>query len=507
MSKPERTAITPTRDQDYPEWYQQVVRAAELAESSPVRGCMVIKPWGYALWENIQRELDDMFKATGHKNAYFPLFIPISYLEKEAAHVDGFAKECAVVTHHRLEMGEGGKLIPAGELDEPLIVRPTSETIIGETFAKLVQSYRDLPLLINQWANVVRWEMRTRLFLRTTEFLWQEGHTAHATEEEAVDETLKMLDVYADFAENWMAMPVIKGEKTEGERFPGAVNTYCIEAMMQDKKALQAGTSHFLGQNFSKASNIDFLDESGERTLAWTTSWGVSTRLIGGLIMTHADDDGMVLPPKLAPAHLVILPILRKDSDEEAIMAYCEEIKREIEGKIYHGRRIWVEIDNRDIRGGEKMWSWIKKGIPTWIEVGPRDMEAGSVFFGRRDLGPKGRKGISRQEFIDGFIDTLDDIQNSILNRARSFRDVNTVTIDSKEEFYEFFTPENPDQPEIHGGFVMAHYSGEPELEEKIQSELKVTVRCIPQTDNPEPGVCIFTGRPSKQRVVFAKSY
>lgn len=507
MSKQERTAITPTRDQDYPEWYQQVVRAAELAESSPVRGCMVIKPWGYAIWENIQRELDDMFKATGHKNAYFPLFIPISYLEKEAAHVDGFAKECAVVTHHRLEVGEGGKLHPAGELDEPLIVRPTSETIIGESFAKWIQSYRDLPLLINQWANVVRWELRTRLFLRTTEFLWQEGHTAHATEEEAVEETLKILDIYADFAENWMAIPVIKGEKTEGERFPGAVNTYCIEAMMQDKKALQAGTSHFLGQNFSKASNIDFLDESGERSLAWTTSWGVSTRLIGGLVMTHADDDGMVLPPKIAPSHLVILPILRKDSDEEAILNYCREIKQEIESKTYHGRRIWVEIDNRDIRGGEKMWSWIKKGIPTWIEVGPRDMESGSVFFGRRDLGPKGRKGISRQEFIDGFIDTLDDIQDSILERARNFRESNTVTIDSKEEFYDFFTPKNPEQPEIHGGFVMAHYSGEPELEEKIQAELKVTVRCIPQTDSPEPGTCIFTGKPSKQRVVFAKSY
>ena len=507
MSKKERTAISPTRNEDYPEWYQQVVRAAELAESSPVRGCMVIRPWGYTLWENMQRVLDEMFKETGHKNAYFPLFIPISYLEKEAAHVDGFAKECAVVTHHRLEAGEGGKLIPAGELDEPLIVRPTSETIIGETFAKWIQSYRDLPLLINQWANVVRWEMRTRLFLRTTEFLWQEGHTAHATEEEAVEETLKMLDVYADFAENWMAVPVIKGEKTEGERFPGAVNTYCIEAMMQDRKALQAGTTHFLGQNFSKAANIDFLDENGERSLAWTTSWGVSTRLIGGLIMTHADDDGMVLPPKIAPSHLVILPIFRKDSDNEAILEYCREIKAELESKVYHGRRIWVDIDDRDLRGGEKMWSWIKKGVPTWIEVGPRDMESGSVFFGRRDQGPKERKGVARSEFIETFTAVLDDIQDSLLARARAFREENTVTIESKEEFYDFFTPENKNQPEIHGGFALAHYSGEPELEEKIQSDLKVTVRCIPQTDNPEPGVCIFTGKPSAQRAVFAKSY
>lgn len=507
MSKAPKTAVTPTREEDYPEWYQQVVRVAELAESSPVRGCMVIKPWGYALWENMQRELDDMFKATGHKNAYFPLFIPISYLEKEAAHVDGFAKECAVVTHHRLEQDENGKLVPAGKLDEPLIVRPTSETIIGETFAKWVQSYRDLPLLINQWANVVRWEMRTRMFLRTTEFLWQEGHTAHATEEEAVEETLKMLDVYADFAENWMAMPVLKGEKTEGERFPGAENTYCIESMMQDRKALQAGTSHFLGQNFSRAANIEFSDEDGGRSLAWTTSWGVSTRLIGAMIMTHADDDGMVLPPKLASSHLVIIPVIHKEEDREAVMAYCEKIKAELEGKFYHGRRIWVEMDNRDLRGGDKMWSWIKKGIPTWIEVGPRDMGNDAVFFGRRDLGPKQRKGIARQEFLDSFLDVLDEIQDGLFQKALKFREENTVTIDSKEEFYDFFTAKSKDKPEIHGGFVLAHYSGEPQLEDLIKKELAVTVRCIPQVETAEPGVCIFTGKPSAQRVVFAKSY
>jgi len=506
-AKKVRTAIEPTRLEDYPEWYQQVIRASDLAEQSPVRGCMVIKPWGYSLWENIQRSLDDMFKATGHRNAYFPLFIPMSYLEKEAQHVDGFAKECAVVTHHRLEADEDGKLQPAGKLDEPLIVRPTSETIIGEMFAKWIQSYRDLPLLINQWANVVRWEMRTRLFLRTTEFLWQEGHTAHATEEEALEETHRMLDVYADFAENWMAMPVLTGEKTEAERFPGAASTLCIEAMMQDRKALQAGTSHFLGQNFARAANIDFLDQNGERSLAWTTSWGVSTRLIGGLIMTHADDDGLVLPPKLAPSHLAILPIIHKEEDRAAILEYCEGIKKELESKLYHGRRIFVELDDRDLRGGEKMWSWIKKGIPTWIEVGPRDMASDSVFYGRRDLGPKGRKGISREAFIDGFIDELDSIQDGLLAKAKQHREENSRVIDSKEEFYEYFTPQNSKRPEIHGGFAWAHYSGEPEVEEQIRKDLAVTVRCVPFGEDPEPGTCIFTGKPSKQRVVWAKAY
>ncbi len=507
MSQADRTAISPKRHEDYPEWYQQVVRAAELAENSPVRGCMVIKPWGYMLWENMQRVLDDKFKSTGHKNAYFPLFIPVSYLEREAQHVEGFAKECAVVTHHRLEAGEGGKLIPAGELEEPLVVRPTSETIIGETFAKWIQSYRDLPLLINQWANVVRWEMRTRLFLRTTEFLWQEGHTAHATREEAMEETLRMLDVYADFAENWMAMPVIKGEKTEGERFPGAVNTYSIEVLMQDRKALQAGTSHFLGQNFSRAANIDFTDEDGNRTLAWTTSWGVSTRLIGGLIMTHGDDDGMIIPPKLAPSHLAILPVIHKNADRSAILQYCNRVKKELEARTYHGRHLWVEVDDRDMRGGEKMWSWIKKGIPAWIEVGPREMASESVFLGRRDRGPKERKGMARNEFLQTFTAILDEIQDALYRRAHQFRENHTVTLNSKDDFYAFFTPENRDQPEIHAGFAMAHYSGEAEVEEQIQKDLGVTVRCNPQTDDPEAGTCIFTGKPSAQRVVFAKSY
>src|SRR6188768_355183 len=357
MSKP-KTAITPTRDENYSEWYQQVIAGADLAENSPVRGCMIIKPWGYTLWENMQRALDDMFKATGHENAYFPLFIPLSFFQKEAAHVEGLAKECAVVTHHRLAPGKDGKLVPAGELEEPLVVRPTSETIIGASFAKWVQSYRDLPLLINQWANVVRWEMRTRLFLRTTEFLWQEGHTAHATAPEAVEETMKMLGVYADFAENYMAMPVIQGEKTAGERFPGAVQTFCIEAMMQDRKALQAGTSHFLGQNFAKASEIKFLDDKGVLQHAWTTSWGVSTRLVGGMIMTHSDDDGMVCPPRLAPEQIVIIPVIQKPEDRERVLEYCRKVAAELRAQRYVDRPVTVVVDDRDERGGDKVWHW-----------------------------------------------------------------------------------------------------------------------------------------------------
>src|SRR4051794_7974976 len=360
----QQSAISPTQTEDFPEWYQQAVRAADLAENSPVPGCMVIKPWGYALWENMQARLDAMFKETGHRNAYFPLFIPKSYLEKEAQHVEGFAKECAVVTHHRLELGPDGTLVPGGELEEPLIVRPTSETIIGATFSKWVQSYRDLPLLINQWANVVRWELRTRMFLRTTEFLWQEGHTVHATAEEAQAETKQMLDVYAAFAEDYLAMPVIRGEKSAAERFPGAVSTFTIEAFMQDGKALQAGTSHFLGQNFAKASEIKFLDETGVLQHAWTTSWGVSTRLIGALLMTHSDDDGLVLPPRLAPTHVVILPITAKAEDPAAVIAYCRKLRDDLQALRFHERNVEVEVDERDLRGGEKNWSWVKKGVP-----------------------------------------------------------------------------------------------------------------------------------------------
>jgi len=504
-----KTAITPTREENYAEWYQQVVKAADLAETSPVRGCMVIKPWGFAIWENMQRKLDDMFKATGHKNAYFPLFIPLSFLEKEAEHVEGFAKECAVVTHHRLEAGEGGKLVPAGELEEPLIVRPTSETIIGASFAKWVQSYRDLPLLINQWANVVRWELRTRLFLRTAEFLWQEGHTAHATSEEAVAETMQMLRIYAEFVETYMALPVIQGEKTAGERFPAAVQTFCIEAMMQDRKALQAGTSHFLGQNFAKASGIQFLDDKGVLQHAWTTSWGVSTRLVGGMIMAHSDDDGFVCPPKLAPAHVVILPVTHKAEERQKVLDYCHALAKELRAQSYAGFPLRVEIDDRDLRGGDKLWQWVKRGVPIRLEIGPRDMQSDSVFMARRDQSPKQKGGVPRAEFVAKVGAILDEIHDGLFARAKAFQAQHTQVIDTKEDFYAFFTSpptaENAPTP-IHAGFALTHFSGDVELEQKIKDELSVTVRCIP-LDASEPGTCPFTGKPSKQRVVWAKSY
>lgn len=501
MSKQAKTAISPTREENYPEWYQQVVRAAELAENSDVRGCMVIKPWGYALWENIRTALDQYFKDTGHSNAYFPLFIPKSYLEKEAEHVDGFAKECAVVTHHRLEQGADGKLHPAGELEEPLIVRPTSETIIGATYAKWVQSYRDLPILINQWANVVRWEMRTRLFLRTAEFLWQEGHTVHETEAEAWEETRKMLEVYKQFAEEYMAMPVLMGEKTAGERFPGAVNTFCIEAMMQDRKALQAGTSHFLGQNFAKAAGIEFQSREGQLETAWTTSWGVSTRLIGGMIMTHADDNGMVMPPKLAPSHVVILPIIRNDIDRDSILAYCNETAAMIREQTYAGRPVEVVVDARDMNAGEKGWGWVKKGIPVRVEIGPRDIASGSVFVARRDKGPKKKYGQTREEFASTISAVLEEMQQGLFERACAFRAENTREIDSWDAFVKFFTEEG-------GGFAMAHWDGTEETEKKINDELSVTIRCIPfDFESSGSGECIVSGKPSKGRVVFAKSY
>ncbi len=501
-----QTAIKPTRAEDYPEWYQQVIKASALAERSPVRGCMVIRPWGYALWENIVRVLDDMFKATGVKNAYFPLFIPLSFLEKEAEHVEGFAKECAVVTHHRLEKNADGALVPAGRLTEPLVVRPTSETIIGDSFSKWVSSYRDLPVLINQWANVVRWEMRTRLFLRTSEFLWQEGHTAHATGQEALERTRMMLDVYARMAEEYLAMPVMKGAKTAAERFPGAVDTLCIEAMMQDRKALQAGTSHFLGQNFARASEIKFQTADEVEDYVWTTSWGASTRLIGGLIMTHGDDDGLLLPPRVASAHVVLLPIIRKDADRQRVMDYTESLAAELREKFYHHRKLVIEIDQRDI-GGARGWDWIKKGIPLRVEIGPRDIAQNSVFVARRDRAHREKYSIPKDRFVAEVTDILDEIQEALFTRALDFRKENTVTIEGNAAFYDFFTPKNPDKPEIHGGFAICSWCGEAACEQKIKEDLAVTIRCIPFEQESGPGPCVGCGKPGSHRVVFAKAY
>jgi prolyl-tRNA synthetase len=506
MTKPQKTAITPIRAQDYPEWYQQIIKASDLAEKSPVRGCMVIKPWGYALWENIVRGMDDMFKATGVKNAYFPLFIPLSFLEKEAEHVEGFAKECAVVTHHRLEKGPQGGLTPAGELTEPLVVRPTSETIIGDSFAKWVSSYRDLPILINQWANVVRWEMRTRIFLRTSEFLWQEGHTAHATAEEAVERTHMMLDVYARFVEDFLAMPVIRGRKTPTERFPGAEDTLCIEAMMQDRKALQAGTSHFLGQNFAVASGIRFQNAQEEEEYAWTTSWGSSTRLIGGLIMTHSDDDGLVLPPRIASAHVVLLPIYRSATDRERVMGFTERLAADLRAQSYHERPLQVEIDNRDI-GGARGWDWIKKGIPVRIEIGPKDIAKDALFVGRRDRGPKDKASMPRSRFLQDVTAILDDIQHQLYERARAFQETHTHTLDHRDAFDAYFTPRNSDKPELHGGFALSHWCGDAGCEKEIKETLNVTIRCIPLKAIQEDGACVCCGRPSSERVVWAKAY
>lgn len=504
-----KTAISPRREDDFSEWYQQVVRAADLAENSDVRGCMVIKPWGYGIWESMQRVLDRMFKETGHKNAYFPLFIPLSYMQKEAEHVEGFAKECAVVTHHRLELDGEGKMRPApsAKLTEPLVVRPTSETIIGATYAKWVQSYRDLPILINQWANVVRWEMRPRLFLRTAEFLWQEGHTAHETEAEAMEETEKMLGVYEKFAREYLAVPVFCGEKSEGERFPGAVKTLCIEAMVQDRKAIQAGTSHFLGQNFAKGSGIKFVSRANTEEFAWTTSWGVSTRLIGTVIMAHADDDGMIVPPKIAPTHVVIMPVTPKPESRDAVLAAAKELQKQLSARPFNGGTVQVDLDQRDIGGGTKNWEWIKKGVPIRIEIGPRDLEKGSVALARRDRSPKEKQFLPTQEAIEQIPAILEEIQANLYAKALAYREANTVTIDSKEEFYSYFTPKNSEKPEIHGGFARAHWCGSPQCEEQIKSDLKVTIRCIPQDAAPETGACISCGNASPRRVILAKSY
>lgn len=506
MAAKEETAISPTRAEDYPEWYQQVVKAADLAETSPVRGCMVIKPWGYGIWESFQRDLDSRIKATGHENAYFPLFIPLSFFEREAEHVEGFAKECAVVTHHRLEEKDG-HLVPTGELEEPLVVRPTSETIIGDSFKRWVQSYRDLPVLINQWCNVVRWEMRTRLFLRTAEFLWQEGHTAHANEEEAREEQEKMLGVYRDCVQEVLAMPVILGEKPAHERFPGAVSTKSIEAMMQDRKSLQAGTSHYMGTNFAKACGIEFTGEGGTLELAHTTSWGVSTRLIGGMIMTHGDDNGLRVPPRVAPKHVVILPVIPSDDAKSRVLEYAGAINDSLKDVFYAGSRVVSFVDKRDLRGGEKNWEWIKKGIPLRIEVGPKDIEKDGVVVYRRDKGHREKLFLGRSELPARLPALLQEIQDSYFHQAKEFAAANTRDdIQDFESFKAFFTPKNPEKPEIHGGFVRAKWCEDPSSLDAL-SELKITVRNVPFDQSGTAGKCVITGKPATTDVIFAKTY
>ena len=494
------------RADDYSAWYNEVVLNADLAEPAEVvRGCMVIKPYGYAIWETIQRTLDGMIKATGHKNAYFPLFIPKSFLQKEAKHVEGFAMECAVVTHSRLAKNEKGELKPASPLEEELIVRPTSETIIMHFFKKWIQSYRDLPLLINQWANVVRWEMRTRLFLRTLEFLWQEGHTAHATYDEAEEETRKMLEVYRTFAEETMAIPVYVGKKSDSEKFAGALHTYCIEAMMQDRKALQAGTSHNLGQNFAKAFEISYLSKEQKQETAWTTSWGVSTRLVGGLVMTHSDDAGLVLPPKLAPIHVVIVPIWKTEEEQKKVLEYAQSIKAGLEKHAYGFGRLAVEIDARDLRPGNKYFEWERKGVPIRLNVGPRDMAAGNIEAVRRLDGEK--QVMAKDKFIAEAVSLLDGIQKTMFEKARKFRDEFTVSLDGQEAFRQFFTPKNEEKPEIHGGFARAGWCESGECEKKAKEDLKVTIRCIELDAKAEAGTCVICGKASPRRVLWAKAY
>lgn len=501
-----QSAISPTRQQDYPEWYQQVVKAADLAENSPVRGCMVIKPWGFGIWEKLQAEMDRRIKATGHDNAYFPLFIPLSFLQREAQHVEGFAKECAVVTHHRLELRDG-KLVPTGELEEPLIVRPTSETIIGESFAKWVQSYRDLPLLINQWCNVVRWEMRTRLFLRTSEFLWQEGHTAHATYQEALEETMRMFEVYRSFAEDVLAMPVIPGEKPAMERFPGAEKSFTVEAMMQDRKALQAGTSHYLGQNFARACGIKFLDQAGEIQYAHTTSWGTSTRMVGGLIMTHSDDDGLRLPPRVAPKHIVICPVVPKPELESKVLEYAQNIAALFQNATIFGDPLIAFVDKREMRGGDKYWHWVKRGIPLIIEVGPRDIDSNSVVMYRRDKPSKQKINLAKTELVEKSLAIMSEMQKGYLESARAYRDQYMETnISGLEEFKKFFTPKSEEKPEIHGGFVKAKWSEDPASAELL-ADLKVTIRCLPLEQDGKSGKCVLTGKPASKTAIFAKAY
>ena len=484
-----------SREEDYSKWYNELVVKADLAENSGVRGCMVIKPYGYAIWEKMQAELDRMFKETGHENAYFPIFIPKSYFSKEASHVDGFAKECAVVTHYRLKNDEDGKVVvdEKAKLEEELIVRPTSETIIWDTYRKWIESYRDLPILVNQWANVVRWEMRTRLFLRTAEFLWQEGHTAHATKAEAIEESKQMQEVYATFAEKFMAMPVIRGSKSESERFAGALETYTIEALMQDGKALQAGTSHFLGQNFAKAFDVQFTSKEGKREHVWATSWGVSTRLMGALVMTHSDDKGLVLPPNLAPIQVVIVPIYRKDEQLDAITVKVNELTKELRAK-----GISVKYDKRDThKPGWKFAEYELKGVPLRIAMGPRDLENGTLEIARRDTLEK--QTIAIDETVDFIASNLKQMQDDLFNKALNYRENHISEVNSFDEFKEVL--------ESKGGFVSAHWDGTIETEEIIKDLTKATIRCIPNDAVEEEGLCVFSGKKSDRRVLFAKAY
>lgn len=484
-----------TREADYSKWYNDIVHQADLAEHSDVKGCMVIKPYGYAIWENMRDVLDRMFKETGHSNAYFPLFIPKSYLSKEASHVEGFAKECAVVTHYRLKAtadGKGVEVDPDAKLQEELIVRPTSETIIWNSYRNWIQSYRDLPILINQWANVVRWEMRTRLFLRTAEFLWQEGHTAHATKEEAIEETEQMLRVYADFAENFMAMPVIMGRKTASERFAGADDTLCIEAMMQDGKALQAGTSHFLGQNFAKAFDVKFADKQGKLDFVWATSWGVSTRLMGALVMTHSDDEGLVLPPKLAPIQVVAIPIYKTEEELKLIEEQFKSLGNSLKAL---GIRFKFDGDDNK-RPGWKFNEYELKGVPIRLAMGPRDLENGQVEIARRDT--KEKSSVPVEGVVEHIATLLNDIQSNLLERSKRHREANTFRVDTYEEFKQRID---------EGGFFLAHWDGTAETEELIKNETKATIRCIPFDGPSEAGICMVSGKPSPQRVIFAKAY
>ena len=514
-----QTALSITRAQNFADWYQAVVRDADMAENSPARGCMVIKPWGYGVWELIQQGLDARIKATGHENCYFPLFIPLSFIAKEAEHVEGFAKEMAVVTHHRLKLIDG-KLQPdpEAELEEPLIVRPTSETIIGDAFQRWIRSYRDLPLLVNQWANVVRWEMRTRLFLRTTEFLWQEGHTAHADEADAREETLKMLEVYREFAETVLAMPVIAGEKSENERFPGAVNTYSIEAMMQDGKALQAGTSHYLGDHFAKAQNIRFQTETGDWAFCHTTSWGVSTRLIGGVIMTHGDDDGLRLPPAIAPRQIVIVPMLRDKPEDAEVLAYCEALAGELSAASAFGAPIRVLVDKKPLKSADKRWNWVRRGAPLIVEIGPRDAAGEQVTFMRRDALRGAEKvashNLARADFVDGAVGLLGEIQAALFDQAKARLDANIkADIKTFDELAAYFGPaaDDEDATAAFKGWVRAPWSRPTgaALEAVVArlKTLKLTVRVAPSDQPAGFGACLFSGQPGVEDILIGRAY